>query len=283
MTNVGLFVEVATLSVNNWARELIFAPLPAHQIKQGMLITFEEVLKQLNKTPRGILHLGAHTGEESKSYQAGGVNAVIWIEGNPVVFKQLVENLANVPGQQFFNILVSDKQEMVNFSVMNFDQSSSIMPIGVHKLHHPEIDVQQTLKLPAYRLDDFIAEKHVPIEGFDFLNIDLQGAELKALTGMGKLLDQFNYIITEVNTTRIYQGCPVLSELDTFLYKKGFARTKLAMTKYQWGDALYERKKISAFQFRMLYLEAVFIQLASYRFYLKKQLIRVYRKIWPKK
>jgi FkbM family methyltransferase len=244
-----------------------------------MLISFENVVHQIGKKPAGILHLGAHEGEESADYQRLGVEKVIWIEGNPVVFEKLTQKLSNVPGQQAFNILVSDKNEMVNFSIMNFDQSSSIMPIGVHKLHHPGIDVVKTVQLPAYRIEDYFSQHHVSLQDYDFLNIDLQGAELKALMGMGALLDQFNYIITEVNTTRIYKGCPVLPELDSFLYEKGFIRTKLELTKYQWGDALYERKPVPRSKFRVLHLQAKLIQFFSYRYYIKKKLARIVKKM----
>jgi FkbM family methyltransferase len=244
-----------------------------------MLISFEKVVQQIGKKPAGILHLGAHEGEESAEYQKLGVEKVIWIEGNPVVYEKLAKNLVNIPGQQAFNILVSDTNEMVDFSIMNFDQSSSIMPIGVHKLHHPGINVVRTIQLPAYRIEDYFSQQHISLQGYDFLNIDLQGAELKALKGLGPLLDQFNYIITEVNTTRIYKGCPVLPELDAFLYEKGFIRTKLELTKYQWGDALYERKPCSKSKFRLLHLQARLIQLFSYRHYLRKKLAGIVKKM----
>jgi len=72
-------------------------------------------------------------------------------------------------------------------------------------------------------------EQHIDPSGFDFLNIDLQGAELMALKGLGDDLNSINAIVTEVNLAILYKGCPRLYQLDLFLAKKGFIRTELEL------------------------------------------------------
>jgi hypothetical protein len=52
-----------------------------------MLIDFNTVydyLKQNNKTPRGVFHVGAHECEEREAYNAKGIldSDIIWVDGN---------------------------------------------------------------------------------------------------------------------------------------------------------------------------------------------------------
>lgn len=208
----------------------------------------------------GILHLGAHRAEEAADYQKMDASKVIWIEGNPELIPILEIELKKYPNQFVYNLLVSDTDnQKVNFNVTNNLQSSSILELGSHKEHHPEVKVNHTLQLETCRLDTFIADNNVDISDCDFLNIDLQGAEMLALKGLGKYLQHFNYIYTEINVGKVYKNCPVLSELDAFLHKRGFARVETYLTPWQWGDAFYIRKN-SAYLRRKNILHAFCLQ-----------------------
>ena len=79
----------------------------------------------------------------------------------------------------------------------------------------------------------------------DFVNLDVQGAELKVLQGFGNTFTEqknIKAVYTEVNTEEVYVGCALLSEIDSFLYHFGFQRVAISMTEANWGDALYLRK-----------------------------------------
>ena len=73
------------------------------------------------------------------------------------------------------------------------------------------------------------------------MTLDIQGAELEALTGMGDLLTQVRWIFTEVNRREMYAGIPIVAELDEFLSRKGFRRVVTLWNPAGWGDALYVR------------------------------------------
>ena len=78
---------------------------------------------------------------------------------------------------------------------------------------------------------------------YNFLNLDIQGAELKALKGMEEYLDKVDYIYTEVNEDYVYKGCALVSELDEFLGKYGFTRVETSWAgNCKWGDAFYIKK-----------------------------------------
>ena len=61
------------------------------------------------------------------------------------------------------------------------------------------------------------------IEDIDLLNIDTQGYEMEVLKGSRKLLSQgIKYIILEVNKKELYEGCPLVKDIDNFLKKYDF-------------------------------------------------------------
>ena len=77
---------------------------------------------------------------------------------------------------------------------------------------------------------------------FNFLNLDIQGAELLALQGLEDNLKFIDYIYTEINTGEVYKNCAKVNEIDEFLKKYGFERVETAMTSWEWGDAFYIKK-----------------------------------------
>ena len=79
---------------------------------------------------------------------------------------------------------------------------------------------------------------------FNFLNIDVQGYELEVLRGAEICLENVYYIIVEVNKAELYQGCPMVEEIDDFLSGFGFSRveTEWRHNREKWGDALYVKQ-----------------------------------------
>jgi hypothetical protein len=78
---------------------------------------------------------------------------------------------------------------------------------------------------------------------YNFLNFDIQGAELKALKGMESYLDKVDYLYTEVNSDYVYKECALIGELDEYLLKFGLHRVETKWCgEFRWGDAFYIRK-----------------------------------------
>jgi hypothetical protein len=123
--------------------------------------------------------------------------------------------------------------------------SSSILNLAEHLEQYPHINVVKTITLKSTRLDTFIAENQITIDDYDFLNIDLQGAELMAIEGLGNYIKRFKFIYTEVNLANLYDGCALLEDLDMHLGQKGFKRMETSISESLWGDALYMQTSIS--------------------------------------
>lgn len=208
-----------------------------------MLIALEDLMKEYCDKVKGVIHIGAHLGEEVKVYKENKINQVIWIEGNPNLISPLKDNVSEYPNNFVYNLLASDSADQaIEFKITNGTQSSSIFELENHKIHHPKIKVSEVLSLTTKRMDQFINNSIHNISDFNFLNLDIQGAEYNALVGFGDLLKQVDYIYVEVNISPLYKDIKLLSDIDLYLSKFNFERKELSLTEYGWGDAFYVRQ-----------------------------------------
>jgi len=209
-----------------------------------MVHSLSRTLTKLGIAPRGALHLGAHLGQEAESYAQCGFGRVVWVEGDPRIFERLREKIASRPGHEAYNVLLSDSDhQVVEFNVASNDgAASSILEFDTELLasSFPELEVRERVRLSTRRLDSYLVEQGVSVADLNFLNIDLQGAELIALRGMGALIDGFDLICSEINLARLYKSSALLHELDEFLADRGFRRASLSVLGIQ-GQAYYVR------------------------------------------
>lgn len=201
-----------------------------------MLISIKKLLNRYKLNIKGILHIGAHECEELNDYIKAGINKnnIIWIEGNvEIVNKMKLMDIKNI-----YHGLISDKEEDVEFIITNNGQSSSILELETHKYEHPDVYEIKRKIMKTTTIEKLLIDNDIYIP-FNFVNIDIQGAELKALKGMQNILPYIDYIYTEVNIKYLYKNCALLKELDDFLNSFGFLRVDTKMTPHGWGDAFY--------------------------------------------
>ena len=205
-----------------------------------MLIPFGNIYIKYKMNVRGILHIGAHHCEELGAYMQYGVpkNKIIWIEANPDLVN-LIKN--RDPDIIIKNYLITDKdQQNYEFKITNNGQSSSIFDFGTHSHFYPMITFIDTKKLTSSRIDTIYREENIPENFANFLNIDIQGAELLALKSMGNILSNFDYLYLEVNKDHVYKNCCLVEEIDNYVQKYNFKRVETKWNlNHGWGDALY--------------------------------------------
>ena len=204
-----------------------------------MLISFKEINNNYNLNIQNILHIGAHKAEESNDYFANGTKRVIWIEANPDL-AELLKNSLESGKNIILNDVVSDKDnEEVSFMITNNGQSSSILELGTHKHLFPDVYVNKQITLFTKRVDTIFNNNKLKFEEIDFINLDIQGAELLALKGINDFKN-VKAIFTEINTEHVYKNCALVEEIDEYLLKFGFIRKETKMWEnHPWGDALY--------------------------------------------
>jgi FkbM family methyltransferase len=203
-----------------------------------MLIPFSKLIEFIKTPITGVIHIGAHNCEEHDTYTSNGITRVIWLDA----LRDKVE-AARSRGLTAYHAVVSDKDdETVTFNKTNNGQSSSILSLGTHRQHHPDIYVVSTSTEKTTRFDTLCKREGIQVDGCNFLSLDIQGAELKALNGFGDLLRNIDYIYTEVNSEELYVGGALVSQIDSFLSTFGFVRVLTEMTNYKWGDAFYVKR-----------------------------------------
>jgi FkbM family methyltransferase len=212
-----------------------------------MLIEFKYLFDKYSVKAKGVLHIGAHIGQEAEAYVANGIERVIWIEANPDLFDKLTDRTLSIPGTICINACISDTdgEEKVFHVSSNDGQSSSFLELGTHAVVHPDVTYVKDIRCTTKRIMSIFYEQGFEIDEYTFLNIDLQGAELFALRGMGGLLDRVKYAYLEVNKAELYKGCALIDEVSEYMAKFGFVLVEtLWAGSTNWGDAFYIKKEL---------------------------------------
>ena len=207
-----------------------------------MLISWEEV-RRIAPPIRGVIHIGAYHAEERPLYLSAGIKNIVWVEADP----RLAEWLEEHCDEPVFNYAICDEDHnQRDFHIASNDGvSSSLLWPKEHLFKHPGIGFGETITVPTITLDTLIAEQGIDIRAFNFINLDIQGAELLALRGMTETLPYLDAIYTEINFIEMYSGCGLVDELDGFLADYKFERRLTVSTGLGWGDALYVRDNLT--------------------------------------
>lgn len=200
----------------------------------------DELFSFFKVNVKGILHIGAHKCEELETYLKYVItDKILWIEAIESLIKQ---NLEKNPDLKIIKAVVSDEDgKNVEFKITNLTNCSSILDLKYHKEIHPDVKVVETISTQTKTIQTLYKENNInPLE-YNTLVMDIQGAELSALKGMGSILDNINIIYIEVNEKELYEGCCKLEDLDTFLLNLEFERKYLTLLN-GYGNAFYLKK-----------------------------------------
>jgi len=224
---------------------LLGRPEPA-EAQATMMLDVAALLRTHGITPRGVIHVGAHVAGELEDYLKMGFSRIVYVEANPALIPGLLAKAQPYGGKVIIvHAAASDADGTVSLRVTSMDQSSSILPLAKHKDIYPSIRELAQVDVRGRRLDTLLAEEGLRAEDFNFLNLDIQGAELMALRGAPGLLAGIEAVNTEVNLQELYQGAGLLGELERFMAGRGFGRAAMVTPWHpSWGDAFYIRKPV---------------------------------------
>ncbi len=182
------------------------------------------------------MHVGAHDAEEQLPYERMMQGKIIWVEAQPLKTVNLINRL-DEKRHLVISAAVWDaegvKMELIQTTNT---QSTSLLELKSHKEFYPDIVEAERFEISTSVLKNIIPKEFQP----DFMNLDIQGAELRALKGYGERIRELKWIYTEVNKVELYEGCALVSEIDDYLDFFGFKRvTTRWWRNHGWGDALY--------------------------------------------
>ncbi len=108
---------------------------------------------------------------------------------------------------------------------------------------HREKFIQEEITVGAVRLDELCRELGVP--AIDLICMDVQGAALQVLEGLGDKLKDTSYIITELEVSPVYEGQSLLPEVAEYLHSHGFREVARDMQFPEYGDFLFVNEKVA--------------------------------------
>jgi FkbM family methyltransferase len=202
-----------------------------------MLLDLVQLKNKYNLNIKGVIHVGAHFGQEFSTYEKLGVKDVMFFEPAPNTFEVLKRHIGDKA--KLVNVALGNTigEIEMNVETANNGQSSSILNPIIHLQQYPHITFNNKIKVPITKLDTF------DLTGYNFINIDVQGYELEVFKGASEKLNDIDYIMTEVNRAEVYENCAKVEELDSFLKEYGFERVETTWDGITWGDAFYLKNK----------------------------------------
>lgn len=207
-----------------------------------MILSFTRMVNKYNMDIKGIIHIGAHHGQEIEEYIDNGVQDILMFEPVSHNFNILQEKLkdANANIQAYQVALGNEEKEGVTMYLSDNNLiSSSVLKPKVHLQLHPGVGFPGTEEVEMQRLDSFSEDT----KNFNFINMDVQGYELEVLKGGAETLKHVDYVYCEINRDELYEGNAFVEDLDEFLKDYDMERVETDWSGTLWGDALYVRKK----------------------------------------
>jgi len=183
-----------------------------------------------SRVPSAIYELGSRDGEDAARLAAVAPDAqVVAFECNPDTVATVERRLAIVPNARAIDLAVTDFDGDTTFYKIdphktittwedgNPGASSLFVATGKYPI---EQYVQTPVSVRAGRLDTLINSETIPPP--ELVWIDLQGAELAALRGLGTHLGQVGLVYVELSFMGIYEGQPLAKDVIRFLGRRGF-------------------------------------------------------------
>ena len=199
--------------------------------------------------PYVIFDIGSRDCQQSIEFYNNFPNAKIYaFECNPNTLDICKKNIENYKDRiTLIEGAVCDYDGEITFYPINQEKtittwkdgnpgaSSIFLSNGTYKAEHY---IQDEIKTNCHRLDSVIQKYN--IKNVDIIWMDLQGAELLALNGLGNFLKEVKYMHIEVSHGEMYSGQVLFKELNDYIISNNFSiKNDLKMNVWQ-EDAIYE-------------------------------------------
>lgn len=200
-----------------------------------MIHSLESLIERYHLKISGLIHAGAHQGQEQRIYDRLGIRPVIYFEPVKAHVEVLQQRLGNHPFVTIHPVALGAENKLAEMYVETANQgaSSSLLKPKAHLDMAPHIIFDRREVVQTRMLDDF---KTAPC---NMLVMDVQGYELEVLKGAPRTLNRLDIILSEVSRAELYEHCVQLDALDAFLAQHRFQRVETLWQHPTWGDALY--------------------------------------------
>ena len=207
---------------------------------KNLSLDFEQLVQQYQLKIKGVIHIGAHYGQEYEIYQKYQIANLVFFEPLSQNFSILKSHVGS--NAKLFQKALGNENRQVKMYVetANNGMSSSILKPKKHLEQYPNIVFDRSEIVELVRLDDILEDK----DQYNLITIDVQGYELEVFKGGQETLKNIDYIITEVNRDELYENCAQVEQLDEFLGNLNFQRVETLWEGETWGDAFYLKRPL---------------------------------------
>jgi FkbM family methyltransferase len=207
------------------------------------------VLKKFGFEPKLVLDIGANVGQWNIGFKRIYPDCrVVSFEANEECFENLERNNIEFHG----GLLGSGEKSEMDFYFSGEQKAATGASVFREKTCFYDDNVAVSYKVPVKVLDDVIEEiVGTPVERFDMIKIDVQGAELEVLKGGLGCLAKTDIVLLEISVMRYNEGAPLLADVVRFMDEHGFSMFDIVENHYindccMQVDALF-LKRSSAF------------------------------------
>jgi len=169
-------------------------------------------LKEMGFHPINTLDIGASDGSWSKMFsQVFNKTHIFSIEGNPALEEKLKINNPN-----YKIALLGNETKIKKFYINN--QCDHCHGSSVYKEKTSYYENCNEVDLQMYKLDE-LNEHH---KQYDYIKIDVQGAELDIIKGGLKTVLDCTFLQLELSVLEFNDGAPLSSQIISYLYNLDF-------------------------------------------------------------
>jgi FkbM family methyltransferase len=171
-----------------------------------------------------LIDVGASDGSFTAAIEKQfGIHRALLVEPIPERCVQL-RNRFNPAMVSIFEGVVSDHAGAIEMEILNWDYSSSILPVrrDIQSVAEAfDLTVRKRITAKVQTLDGLVQERGF-FGDIDLLKLDTQGSELMILHGATRTLASTKFLLTEVSFKPLYKNSAVFVEIHDFLTSQGF-------------------------------------------------------------
>ena len=211
-------IDRLAVAINRNKRKRKLKGTPAAGLGLGYIDSLEllELIKTDGFEAKVIYDVGANIGTWTMLAKAFFKDAVVHgfepLTDHIKKFQSNTGNLSSVTIQPF---CLGNENTTTVINVSSFSDSSSILEATPLEFEQYGIKKANEETVFVKRAEDLINEGAVPVP--NIMKLDVQGFELEVLKGMGKYMEQVNYLIVEVSFKQYYYGQAMFLDIANYL------------------------------------------------------------------
>jgi FkbM family methyltransferase len=226
-----------------------FTPLPGRFLPQSHTGDYchPAFLRLITRqTIRTVVEAGCANATDTHRLLREFPATVHAFEANPHVLPEARTRCAGEPRIKLVEKALWDEDSTIPFYpvIAAADDHAGVNP-GASSCFRARSDyvgryVQSECLVEATRLDTYCTSQGVT--EIDLLCLDVQGAALAVLKGLGDLIEHVHHVIVEIEVRPIYDGQSLYPEVHGYLKSKGFRQAAEVVRGDWFSDYLYIRR-----------------------------------------